>query len=331
MTSTDHPRESLLSVIVVIVSDTTDSRSNVHHLAGCLEALTQQSDPPAMEIIVPYHPRTEGIENLTTRFPTVVFLRTDHLTTFRTQEGNREHHDELRARGLAAARGEILGLLEDHARPDPHWCARVVEAHRQGYAAVGGAIENGIDRPLNWAVYFCDFYKYQNPVPDGESPFVSDANVSYKRSALESVRSTWHEVFHETAVNWALTSRGQKLALSPKIIVYQHRSHLQLASAVKERFIWGRSYAATRSMLLSRFRRMVYAALSPLLPGVLLVRMTMSVMKKGRCVSAYLKALPLTAMLAVSWSTGELIGYLSVRVRSFSVSTTAVIAHSRHD
>jgi len=331
MTRPDNSHNPRLSVVVVIVSDTIDPRSNVFHLTACLEALAQQSEPPAMEIIVPYHPRTEGIENLKVRFPTVVFLRADNLTTFRIQVGSREHHDELRARGLATARGEIVGLLEDHARPDPHWCARVVEAHRQGYAAIGGAIENGIDRTLNWAVYFCDFYKYQNPVPDGESPFVSDANVSYKRSVLESIRPTWKEIFHETAVNWALTSRRQKLALSPKIIVYQHRSHLQLGSAVKERFIWGRSYAATRSKLLSRARRMIYALLSPFLPGVLLLRMTLSVMKKGRCVSAFLKALPLTAMLALSWSLGELIGYLTSRGDRFGTPAREAIAHSAGD
>ena len=54
-------------------------------------------------------------------------------------------------------------------------------------------------------------------------------------------------------------------------------------------------------------------------------------MMKGRGVSAFLKALPLTAMLAVSWSMGELIGYLTARVSSFGVSTTAAIARSRHD
>jgi hypothetical protein len=140
---------------------------------------------------------------------------------------------------------------------------------------------------------------------------VSDANVSYKRSALGSIRPVWQEIFHETAVNWALTSRGETLALSPNIIVYQHRSNLRLGSALKERFIWGRSYAATRSKLISGAKRMIYAALSPVLPGVLLLRMTVNVMKKGRCVGAFLKAFPLTVLLTVSWSLGELVGYLT--------------------
>jgi hypothetical protein len=302
-----------LSVVVVIVSDTTHSQAGASHLAGCLQALTRQVDPPAMEIIVPYHPRTAGIEDLKPRFTSVAFLCVEDLKTLTGQGGSHEHHDELRAHGLAAARGGIIGLLEDHARPDLHWCGYMVEAHRQSYAAVGGAIENGIDRPLNWAVYFCDFGRYQNPVPAGESPFASDANVTYKRTALESIRPIWQEIFHETAVSWALTARGEKLGLSPKAIVYQHRSDLRFGSAVKERFIWGRSYAATRGTLFGGAQRVIYVVLSPMLPSVLLLRMARNVLKKRRCVGPFFKALPLTAILTLSWSLGEAIGYVTGR------------------
>ncbi|MCI0591197.1 MAG: hypothetical protein L0Y67_06305 [Gammaproteobacteria bacterium] len=316
----DSPQNPLLSVVVVIVSDTTDARCDVAHLAGNLQALTQQLDPPPMEIIVPYHPPVEGIEELKSRFPDVVFIAVENHRTITRSGGSREHHDKLRAHGLAFARGEIIGLLEDHARPDSHWCARMVEAHRRDYAAVGGAIENGVDRPLNWAVYFCDFGRYQNPVPAGESAFASDANITYKRSTLMSIRPIWQEIFHETAVNGALRSQGEKLALSAEAIVFQHRGGLRLSSALRERFIWGRSYAATRSKILDGAKRMVYAALSPLLPGILLFRMTVNIAKKGRCIGAFLKALPLTAMLTVSWSLGELVGYVTARARKADAS-----------
>jgi hypothetical protein len=321
----DPSHKPLLSVVVVIVSDTTDSRSDASLLDSCLEALSQQVDAPPMEIIVPYHGNVSGIELIKAQYPDVVFIPANDLKIYTGQGGSREHHDELRARGLAAARGEIIGLLEDHARPDLNWCARMVEAHQQCYAAVGGAIENGIDRPLNWAVYFCDFGRYQNPLPAGESAFASDANVSYKRSALESIRSTWQEVFHETAVNWALTSRGEKLALSPEIIVYQNRGSLRLGNALKERFIWGRSYAATRGMLAGASKRAIYATLSPILPLVLLGRMTVNVLKKQRCLGVFLKALPLTAALTLSWSLGELMGYLTGRANPSDASVSRTV------
>jgi hypothetical protein len=307
---TDDPRGPLLSVVVAIVSDTIGSGREAAHLARSLGALADQRDAPSMEVIVPYHPRVAGIEQLRRRFPEVVFLPVDDLKTFTGQGGSREHHDELRARGLAAARGRIVGLLEDHARADPRWCVQTVEAHWGDYAAVGGAIENGINRPLNWAVYFCDFGRYQNPLPEGDASRVSDANVAYKRSALEAIRPVWQDNFREIEVNAALMARGGRLALSPRMVVYQHRSDLRLAAAVRERFVWGRSYAIARGRAAGA-RGKLYAAMVPALPAVLLLRMATGVIKKRRGLGAFLDALPLTAILTVSWSCGELAGYLA--------------------
>jgi Glycosyl transferase family 2 len=301
---------ALLSVVVAIVSDTTAARAQSDDLAGCLEALAGQADAPPMDIIVPYHESTDGIEALKLRFPAVRFIAvTDPEVAARTS-GSRDHHDTLRARGLAAARGGVVALLEDHARPDAHWSERIMAAHRSDDAAVGGAIENGVDRPLNWAIYFCDFAKYQNPLPAGPSDFASDANTAYKRSALESVRPLWEKSFREVVVNGALLAAGRTLALDPGIIVYQHRSKLTLGLALQERFVWGHSYAATRSMLLSSPRRLVYAVLSPVLPLVMMQRMAAIAWRRHRRFGKFLRATPIIALLSCCWSAGECLGYL---------------------
>jgi hypothetical protein len=200
--------------------------------------------------------------------------------------------------------------LEDHALPDRHWCANVIAAHRKDFAAIGGAIENGVDRPLNWAVYYCDFGRYQNPLVPGESSYASDANVTYKRQSLESVRPTWENSFREVVVNAALRAKGEKVALQPDVIVYQNRHGLRLGHAVQERFVWGRSYAATRRVMLSRTQRILYAALSPLLPAILLLRMTKTAWERRRHFRAYVQALPLIALLVTVWSLGEGVGYV---------------------
>jgi len=309
----ETPSGPVLSVVIVIVSDTTGTEADPTHLVGCLEGLEQQVSPPAMEILVPYHARTTGIPALRERFPHVRLVQVEDLKRFTGKGGNREHHDELRARGINLARGAIVALLEDHGRPDPHWCRRMVQAHEEDYVGVGGAIENGIDRPLNWAVYYCDFGKYQNPIPRGASSFASDANTSYKRSALESIRPVWEESFQETAVNKMFQDRGQRLALSPDIIVFQERRGLQLGAAVKERFVWGRSYAASRTQLVGGNRRVVYLALSPALPFLLFFRLAAVIYRKRRLSSRFLLAAPLVFCLLVSWSAGEFVGYVSAR------------------
>lgn len=299
----------VLSVVVVVVSDTVGRSAGLVPLARCLEALERQTDPPETEVIVPYLPRDEEVEELERlahRFPRVLFLAVRDVPS--PVGASREHHDALRARGLAAARGEIVGLLEDHARPDPHWSSRVVEAHRLPHAAIGGAIENDVDRPLNWAVYFCDFYRYLNPVRAGVHDMASDANVSFKRRSLEAIRPVWHAAFHEPAVNAALDARGETLALSPDIVVVQHREGLRPGEALIERFVWGRSYAAARSGSSTRGRRALRAALSPALPPLLIVRMARTVADRGRHGRAFLRALPWTLLLTTSWSLGELMG-----------------------
>jgi hypothetical protein len=305
--------KSLLSVVVVIVSDTTERRAEVGNLAVCLEALSNQVNAPPMEVIVPHHQEVDGIGDLQQRFPTVTFIPVADLPISSRRGGSREHHDILRARGLSAAHGDVIGLLEDHGRPDESWCANVVAAHRESYAAIGGAIENGIDRPLNWAVYYCDFGRYQKPLPPGESSFASDANVTYKRSALEAIRATWEDSFREVVVNETLRSRGEKVALQPDIVVYQNRQNLRFGRALRERFVWGRSYAATRSALLHNRERAVYALLSPLLPLILLLRMADTARKRRSHFRKFLRALPLTVVLVTVWSVGEGVGYATAR------------------
>ncbi len=98
-------------------------------------------------------------------------------------------------------------------------------------------------------------------------------------------------------------------------MVYQYRSNMRLADALKERLVWGRSYAATRSKLMGRLRRLVLAGLSPLLPAILLWRMMKNVAQKRRCMGQFLKVLPLTVALTVSWSFGEFLGYCTGRAR----------------
>ena len=305
------PQNPILSVVIAIVSDTTDPQAGVGLLAGCLEALSHQVNPPPMEIIVPYHEKNvDGIETLQSQFSHVNFFPVTGLKTSSAKVATREHHDTLRARGLLAAQGDLIALVEDHARPDKNWCANILAAHRTGYAAIGGAIENGIDRPLNWAVYYCDFGRYQNPLPSGMSAFASDANVSYKRSALEAIRMTWEQSFREVVVNGTLMARGDGVALRHDIIVHQHRSDLRLSDALRERFIWGRSYAATRCALVSHSKRAIYAVLSPLLPGVLMLRMTVTAWKRRRHFGKFLRSCHLIFILLISWSLGECVAYL---------------------
>lgn len=307
---TASPEPPVLSVIIPIVSDTIGTRANALALADCLEGFARQRNAPPTELIVPHHEQVDGIDELRRKYPDVVFLPVSDVNILRRKKGGREHHDVLRARGMLAAKGELIGLVEDHAVPDENWSATTVAAHREANAVIGGAMENGVDRLLNWAVYFCDFGKYQNPVPAGPSSSASDANVIYKRRSLERVRDAWQQSFREVIVNGRLMSLGEKVVLRPDVILYQNRRRLRFGEALRERYIWGRSYAATRNLLLTLPKRMVYAALSPALPFLLTLRMGRVAWNRRRCFGKYMAALPIILLLQFSWSLGEGIGYL---------------------
>jgi hypothetical protein len=295
-----------LSIVIFVVSD-------AKHLAGCLSALSQQVNPPAMEIIVPYDGRDHSIPSLNSRFREVQFHRVDNLhSSVGGSRASHAHLDKLRAIGLGLARGEIVALLEDHDRPDQYWAKSIAEAHKELPAvAIGGAIENEVDRLLNWAIYFCDFGRYQSPVKAGPSSTLSAANISYKREALSAIRQVWQDFYHEPFVDGSLMAQGWKLWLSPRIVVYQHRNNLKLSAALRERYEWGRYYAGNRIKKVLLIKRVFYLALSPILPFVLAARKTRDVLIKKRLSGKFVKAFPLIFLLTLFWSFGEFVGYLT--------------------
>ena len=88
-------------------------------------------------------------------------------------------------------------------------------------------------------------------------------------SACRGCSEAWAEDYHETVVHWALVEKGFELWLHPGSQVWQARSDLTLATALRERYVWGRSFAGTRAQTIGSARCVVYAALSFLLPFIL--------------------------------------------------------------
>jgi len=306
--------DPVLSVVVTIASDTIHEPS-IDHLRHCLVSLARQSNPPAMEVIVPHQPGFTAMNQLRKEFPAIHFLEICDLKRYTPGSGGREHHNELRARGVAAARGEIIALTEDHAIADADWCSCIVDAHSKAdaeskpVAAVGGAIENAAPGLLNWAVYFREFGQYQNPVRENEAFGPSDVNASYKRCALAAIHKVWSDTFEEHAVNQAIRASGRRINFSPRIVVYQNRMNLDLVTAVRERWIWGRSYGAWRG--LSGLRRFVWVGISLGLPFVLVARAAATVARKRRNTGVFIKALPFFILLTAAWCGGEMAAHIA--------------------
>jgi hypothetical protein len=294
MNTPDSTSTPALSVVVVMLGGRA-------YLCRWLESFTRQAEEQDIEVLVPCDDRLSDVPSLQSQFPMVRFLCAQGQHTYA----------ELRALGVRESRGAIVAITEDHCTPEPGWCRGVLQAQKGSHAAVGGAVcKAGPDTVVNWAIYLADFSRYMNPVPEGPSAYLTDCNVSYKRSALASISEVWADEFHETLVNSALASRGEGLWLTPKIIVGQQRS-LSLGAAVRERCAFGRLFASTRVAQVSSIQRAMYASLSWVLPVILVARVLKNVIARRRHLDQFFRVLPALMLLSLIWSFGEFVGYLT--------------------
>ena len=150
-------------------------------------------------------------------------------------------------------------------------------------------------------------------MPEAEAVYVSDINVSYKRHALEKTRRVWSEFYHETAVHETLLAAGEKLWLTPRLMVRHDRGELDTGRILLERFAWARLFAGRRTEFQSGSRRYLLAFLSPLLPPLLIWRSFRNIRRRGGTLRPFFRSLPLMSLLTLFWSCGEFIGYLTAR------------------
>ncbi len=296
-----------LSVVVTIVDGGAA-------LVRCLRGLAAQEGAPSLEVLIPYDDSVSEVARLAEDFADFRFVDLGSLPTARSVDGpagQHELYDRRRAAGLAAAGEDLVAIIEDRGVPRPDWARSMVQAHVLPHAVIGGAVENGCDRLLNWAVYFCDYSRYQLPVSAGPVDYLSDVNVCYKRAALESTRHLWRERYHETTVHWALQRAGETLYLSAEPVVDQIRDGLALGPLLRERFAWGRLFGYTRVGESDCLPRAILALLAPLLPGLLLARQLRLRIAKRRDWARFALASPCMLLLLLAWSLGELFAYVT--------------------
>lgn len=300
----------LLSVVVTVVD-------GGETLDRCLTSLATQQGGPALDVIVPWDDSVPGMAALAARFPAFRFLPLGTLETQRPKFGPAGQHelfDRRRSAGLTVATGDLVAIVEDRGVPRPDWALKLAELHqRMPEAVIGGGVDNGRDRILNWAVFFCDFGRYQLPFESGPREYVTDVNIGYKRRAIEQTRELWKERYHETTVHWALVRAGETLYLSNEFAVDQMRDDLSVRRLMGERLGWGRLFAYTRARETGLGKRLVLAALAPVLPFLLFTRLARHQVQKRRTLGKFLAASPLVALLLAGWSLGEMTGYLTGR------------------
>jgi hypothetical protein len=216
---------------------------------------------------------------------------------------------ELRAKAAAEANGEIIAWTEDHCRPAPDWCERILAAHSEHPEAglIGGAVLNGsCAKAMDWANFLCTFGPFVPPFarpPRKRAPAV--ANLSFKRRAIPPapIRPGAIEIICAPE----LLANGSVL-FDDRIRV----THIQswgFWGTFAAHFHNGRSTTgllADTIPALRRFRQMFICLLMP----AELLRTSLQPLIRKRGVP-WLRHLPLMCGLAVAFSLGELAGLVT--------------------
>jgi glycosyltransferase involved in cell wall biosynthesis len=260
-------------------------------LAECLEHLENQTVRDQMEILV-LDRRTDGTaDQAAARFPQVIIEAglTDRSIP------------ELRWRGMRAARGDWIAVIEDHCLCPPRWAEEILRLEPLPYGIVGGPVENGATgRLLDWAFFLAEYGPCMPPLPEGETSGVPGNNAAYRRSVLPLGEEKWARVWESFLQN-ELRKRGVRIFLSSALCLY-HKKHFTLAEMLQQRFLYSRSYAAMTG------RGVFYALLSAALPALLLLRITRCVVAKRRNLREFLLGLPAIILFVLAWAAGEMVG-----------------------
>jgi glycosyltransferase involved in cell wall biosynthesis len=282
-------------MLSVVVASQNASRS----VRDCLSALESQRGD-GIEIVVVDNSVDDTADIVRREFPKARLIPVDRSKLI----------PELWGIGISESTGDYLALTTTHFVPSGTWTKEILRAHKRSHSGIGGAIENDAKAGLvSWAIYFCRYSPYMLPFAESDvSDFAAD-NASYKRRDLERVTSSMAEGFWETFVHQEMVKEGLSLIKLPEIIVY-HQNSFSFLGFMKQRFWHGRQFGAQRAGRVSTAKRAALIMASPSIPFLYLFRITRRVVTKKRNVGKLVAAFPILSLFLLSWSLGELSGYV---------------------
>jgi glycosyltransferase involved in cell wall biosynthesis len=270
-------------------------------IVPCLTAIEQQVNKESAEVIVVDDSSDGTTRIIEIRFPFVKLIKFSKPALI----------PELWSTGIFLCRGDIVAVTTAHCIPADHWVDEILKAHESDYVAVGGAIENApTANVIDWAIYFCRYSQYMKPFPPRRVNEVPGDNASYKRLALRKCQAQMQKGFWEPFVHICLRKNGGQFFSVPTMVVYHDKS-FGFASFLEQRFQHGRHFGALRTGHISTVRRVTNVILAPLIPCLLLARIVLRVLRKRRHGKWLALSLPILVVFLISWSLGEVVGYLT--------------------
>ena len=258
----ERPAEQDLPAMSVIVT-TPDSYETIRKLMDCLRA---QKGREALEVVIVAPSATvlhAGIEDL----QDFCCWRLIELQPFRTVA-------QAKAAGIRHATAPVVVMTEDHSLPDPAWAQALIEAHRENWAAVGPAMNNGNPETLiSWADFIIGYGPWFNPPAAGERDDLPGHNTSIRSDLLLNYGARLESLLGaETVLQQDLRAQRHRLYLEPAAKTF-HANFTKLSRWVPYLSYSGRLFAAERSWNWPLLRRAGYSGAAFLIPFVRLARL----------------------------------------------------------
>lgn len=287
-----------------LVSVVIASVNGLPAIEECLQALMDQEGEVPYEVVV------VDCCDATTRETIRTFVEQGPGERVRLLEvEGRPSIPRLRALGMAASRGRMIAILEDHCNVVPGWVEVVARAHAAGHRAVGGAVENGSrERLVDWAVFFCEYARFMPPLTRGGVPEITGNNSVYEREVLEQLGPELEDEVWESFIHQRIRELGVEFYCDPDLLV-SHKKEFGFLYFISQRYHYSRSFAGMRLANAPWWKRLAYAAATPALPPLLALRIGRTVWKKGHQ-KTLIKTAPILGIFLMIWAWGEAIGAL---------------------
>jgi hypothetical protein len=225
-----------------------------------------------------------------------------------------------RAAGVHLARAPIVAFIEDHCYPAPGWAKALIEAHGEGWAAVGYAFTNA--NPETWlgrAALVNDYGFWMHPARRGPTTVLPNQNVSYKRDLLLSFGEQLETILTpDFTLHQVLLQRGLGMFVESRALA-AHDNATHLPSLTRGHLAFARLLGARRAKSQSwgPVRRIVYGVLAPpVLPVLQALRLFASLRGRASLWPSVLAAMPVYLAAHLGAALGESQGYFFGEGRS---------------
>jgi hypothetical protein len=215
-----------------------------------------------------------------------------------------------RAAGIRAATAPVVFVGETHSFPLAGFAEAIIEAHRNPWEVIVPGIGNANPSGArSWSSYLLDYGYWFSGLAAAEVPSGPTWNASYKRDVLIGLGPLLdNSMSSGDALPMALKARNCRYWFEPRARLI----HVNLESRgwADERYLSGLVVGANRGKRWSFGRRLFYFAASPLIPFVLIYRLSSGL--RQLYVERLLPAGTGAALVAGSIvrTFGEAVGYL---------------------